>query len=115
MDANRIADFKRQLLQQRETLLGLEAAAGAVELDQTCMGRLSRMDALQRQAMSQEQERRRGIELQRIDAALRRIEAGDYGDCLRCEEPIGIQRLEADPANPLCIRCASESDAAGQR
>jgi DnaK suppressor protein len=118
LDAKRIADFQRQLLEQREALLGLEAAsaesAGTVELDQTRMGRLSRMDALQGQAMLKEKERRRGAALQRIDAALRRIEAGQYGNCLRCDEPIGVQRLQVDPANPLCIRCASEADAAGQ-
>ena len=77
-----------------------------VELDQSRVGRLSRMDALQDQAMAVESERRRGVEITRIDAALARIEGGEYGFCLVCEDNIGVKRLEFDPATPLCITCA---------
>jgi len=118
MDEDRIESFKRHLMQQRQELLGLQEtadeAAGTVELDQTSVGRLSRMDALQGQAMSRERDRRRQIELQKIAAALRRIEAGDYGDCVRCGEEIAIRRLDLDPAAPLCIDCASKSDESGR-
>ena len=77
-----------------------------VELDQSRVGRLSRMDALQDQAMALETERRREIELRRIDAALARVDAGDYGYCLTCGEEIEPKRLEFDPATPVCIDCA---------
>ena len=50
-----------------------------VQLDQTRIGRLSRMDALQEQAMAIELERRREVELARIDAALERLAEGEYG------------------------------------
>jgi DnaK suppressor protein len=114
MDEQQIEAFRRHLLQQQQALLGLQQtadeAAKTVELDQTSVGRLSRMDALQGQAMSQERDRRRRIELQRIAAALQRIEVGDYGDCVHCGEAIAIARLQLDPATPLCIDCASKSD-----
>ena len=77
-----------------------------VELDQTTQGRLSRMDALQVQEMALEQERRRGIEVQRIEAALLRIEAGDFGYCTSCSNDIEPKRLANDPAVPLCLACA---------
>ena len=77
-----------------------------VELDQARIGRLSRMDALQGQAMAIEAERRRGIELKRIDAALQRLEDGSYGACLSCGEDIPAKRLRSDPMTPLCIDCA---------
>ena len=77
-----------------------------VELDQSRVGRLSRMDALQDQAMALETERRREIELRRIDAALARVASGEYGDCLTCGEEIGPKRLDFDPATPVCIDCA---------
>jgi DnaK suppressor protein len=80
--------------------------ARPVELDQTRTGRLSRMDALQAQAIAAETERRRQIELDRIDAALGRIASGDYGFCARCGDDIGLERLEFDPTTPLCIACA---------
>ena len=77
-----------------------------VELDQTRVGRLSRMDALQDQAMQLETERRRQIELKRIEAALERLAAGDFGYCVQCGEEIAVKRLELDPTNPVCIDCA---------
>ncbi len=86
------------------------AAAGTVKLDQSAVGRLSRMDALQVQAMSQETNRRRALELQRICAALKRLAAGEYGYCLTCDEPIARGRLEFDPAVTLCIDCASKGE-----
>jgi len=118
MDEDQFERFRRQLLQQQQALLVLQEtadeAAGTVELDQTSVGRLSRMDALQGQAMSRERDRRRQIELQKIAVALRRIEAGDYGNCVRCDEEIAIRRLELDPAAPLCIDCARKSDQTGR-
>lgn len=78
-----------------------------VELDQTRVGRLSRMDALQTQAMAQNAERRRKLELQKIDAALARIESDDYGYCIKCGEEIPKARLDFDPAVAICVDCAS--------
>lgn len=110
-DMDEMAHFREHLLVLQRQLLDLEetgnAAGKTVELDQARVGRLSRMDALQGQAMSQAMNRRRKIELQKIAAALQRIEAGEYGYCLTCEEPIARARLEHDPAATLCIGCAS--------
>ena len=66
------------------------------------------MDALQRQAMALESERRRTAELKRIDAALKRLDGDDYGYCVKCDEEIAPARLELDPAAINCIRCASK-------
>lgn len=107
--------FRQKLQQQQRALLELAAtardASGTVKLDQTSVGRLSRMDALQGQAMARERLRRRELELEKIIAALRRIESEDYGYCLHCDEEIAIRRLEFDPATPLCIDCADTSRA----
>lgn len=104
-------DHYRALLLQRRAALqhvaeaGDEAAA-TVELDQTRVGRLSRMDALQGQAMSQETQRRREQELRHITAALQRMEAGEYGECVQCGELIPEGRLAINPAATHCIHCA---------
>jgi DnaK suppressor protein len=66
------------------------------------------MDALQDQAMALETDRRRGLEIERIEAALKRIEDGDYGYCLSCGENIPAKRLEFNPATPVCVDCASD-------
>lgn len=74
-----------------------------VVLDQTQQGRLSRIDAMQQQAMAEETRRRRQRAVQLIDAALRRVDEGEYGYCVTCGEPIEAQRLSLDPATPFCI------------
>jgi len=95
---------------RRDELLRLvDSSAEArrtVELDQSRVGRLSRMDALQSQAMSVETDRRRKLELQQIEAALGRIADGDYGTCAGCGEAIGPKRLALNPTAPICIECA---------
>lgn len=102
--------FREKLIRLRDELQEIEQtgneAAQTVELDQSRVGRLSRMDALQAQAMSIESGRRRNIKMQRIDAALKRIDKDEFGLCIKCEEEINPRRLEVDPAAPLCIDCA---------
>ncbi len=88
-------------------------AARTVELDQARVGRLSRMDALQAQAMTVESSRRREVRICNIRAALARIERGEYGDCIECGEPVDPRRLQADPAAALCIACAEVSGSSG--
>lgn len=106
-----VSVFRDRLIARRSELLDLAKSSAdsrkPVELDQTRVGRLSRMDALQNQAMSLEAERRRKLELQRIEASLKRIEEGDYGYCVTCGEQIPLRRLELDPTLPTCISCAS--------
>ncbi len=87
----------RLLTRRKELVRQTEASAEArrpVELDQTRMGRLSRMDAMQSQAMSVETDRRRQIEVRRIDAALTRLDDGEYGFCVNCGEAIALKRLQ---------------------
>ncbi|NQV44352.1 MAG: TraR/DksA C4-type zinc finger protein [Rhodospirillales bacterium] len=80
-----------------------------VELDQTTQGRLSRMDALQVQAMALETDRRREIEIKRVESAIQRIPSGEFGYCVSCGDEIEIKRLDNDPATPSCISCARGS------
>ena len=56
--------------------------------------------------MEEETGRRRVQEVDRIRAALLRIEEDDFGYCSVCEEPIAPKRLKNDPATSLCINCA---------
>ena len=45
-------------------------------------------------------------EAARIGAALARIDAGTWGDCLNCGQPIDPKRLEIDPSAPTCVGCS---------
>jgi len=46
--------------------------------------------------------------INKIKAALRRMEEGDYGECEMCGEDIGIARLRARPVTTFCIRCKTK-------
>ena len=106
--------FKALLLDKKSALLNEEEAgkeaAQIVVLDQTSVGRVSRMDAMQGQAMAVAANQRRQLELQKIGVALKRIETEDYGYCLECDEEIAEPRLKLDPATSLCIDCASKKE-----
>ncbi len=102
--------IRQRLEAERAELLALSAGAAEerrpVELDQQSVGRLSRMDALQVQAMAQAVEGRRRGRLQVIEAALKRLETDDFGYCSDCGEDIPAKRLEIDPATMRCVDCA---------
>jgi len=106
--------FKKRLTKMRKEVEALseatEEARQPVQLDQSMVGRLSRMDALQNQAMQLETERRRTLEIQRINAALQRIEESEFGYCVSCGVDIEPKRLENDPTTPTCIDCAQLSE-----
>ncbi len=100
----RLAKKKEEL----ESLSSLSAEArGTVELDQQSVGRLSRMDAMQQQAMNQATERKRQHDLGRIQMAMTRIGDDEYGYCEDCGEEIPDGRLEIDPMAERCVNCAA--------
>jgi len=105
------AEAVRARLLQRRAALEDQSRSSAearrpVELDQQSVGRVSRVDALQQQAMAQASEANRREEVRRIDAALKRLADGDYGFCQACDEPIPVKRLNVDPTATLCVSCA---------
>lgn len=106
--------YFRKRLEERHAVImaGKEAKKGdaPVELDQTRVGRLSRMDAMQQQAMAEAAGRLSDFERQRIEAALKRINAGEYGYCLVCDEEIAEGRLRFDPSVLTCIDCARQAE-----
>jgi DnaK suppressor protein len=109
-----LSEIRRRLLEERGRLLASseqsEEERKPVTLDQQNIGRLSRMDALQGQAMALATEERRRTRRQQIDAALDRLERDEYGECALCGEPIAPRRLALDPAVATCLECASAND-----
>ncbi|MBW1828088.1 MAG: TraR/DksA C4-type zinc finger protein [Deltaproteobacteria bacterium] len=106
--------FKKRLEERLEEIIAAQESrkkeVAPVELDQARVGRLTRMDAMQQQAMSQAAARLADLELQRIQSALGRMQSGDYGYCIICDEEIAEGRLRFDPSILTCISCAKEAD-----
>ncbi len=101
--------FQSRLKALKEELIALlsmnEQATETVSLDQAKVGRLSRMDALQQQAMAQANRTQHQQRLRNVQLALTAIEEQSYGFCEECGEDIPIARLEASPESIYCITC----------
>lgn len=106
-----VEKLRQQLLAMRLELEGrLQTATRdtrPVSLDQP-IGRLTRTDAIQQQHMALGQQQRVEQELQRVDAAVRRLDQGQYGFCLRCRDAIPYERLKIHPTTTLCYECQAE-------
>ena len=94
--------IKSELVEQ---LASSAQFAKPVKLDQTAVGRVSRVDAMQGQAMVQATRQGAEIRLAQCNAALQLVANGDYGFCRKCDEPIGLKRLSAKPESPFCLEC----------
>lgn len=111
MDETRLEAY-RAALSDMLTALDAEDALGAdgqktVTLDQQSVGRLSRMDALQGQAMARATAARRDAQRKKIAAAFARMDEGEYGYCIDCGDEIAAGRLDFDPSVATCIYCAT--------
>ena len=107
------ATFRDPLLQRLAELDELDRITAAerdpIALDQESVGRLSRMDAMQVQAMALAQERRRQVERAAITAALQRLDEGEFGYCIVCGDDIAEARLRKNPTAVKCLDCASKN------
>ena len=109
VDPASMSAFRSRLEARREELAALVAEgrrADAPIAPDKAIGRLTREDALQQQQMSAELVRRHEQELLRVEKALEAIDAGTYGQCQRCGEPIAEARLNAMPHATICVACA---------
>lgn len=99
-----------QLAEIELALTAASANAGTVMLDQSSVGRLSRMDAMQQQAMASSQQTALQRNRMKLQAARKRLECGTYGICCQCGAKIAQPRLLADPGTPFCADCAAERE-----
>ncbi|NOQ51080.1 MAG: TraR/DksA family transcriptional regulator [Desulfuromonadaceae bacterium] len=101
------ADLSALQKELQNLLVDSRDSSKAVALDQP-IGRLSRMDALQQQAMAKANRAAHQQRLRGIEAALQGMKLQRYGECRNCEEPIGYPRLKARPETPFCLVCQGQ-------
>lgn len=110
LTADEVETLRLTLVARQAELRDMDALSDEdrkpVELDQQSVGRLSRVDAMQRQAMAFASQARRQHEARMIAAALGRIAEGEFGWCGGCGEPIPLARLRLDATIATCIECA---------
>lgn len=100
--------LRAELAELLRSTQGTAADRAPVTLDQQSVGRLARMDAMQLQAMAMAADRRRQGRRTRIQAALKRLEDGEFGYCTSCGSFIGLGRLRVDATTARCVECARE-------
>jgi len=100
-------ELVRALARLDRSLKSMRRRSGPVALDQTAVGRLSRIDAMQNQGITQELQARDGARRAQIEDALRRLDAGEYGQCTNCGAPIPYERLLVFPEAATCGRCGA--------
>lgn len=123
MDATKIEKLKK-LLEEERTVITAELehiAKPNPAIKDDWIAQKREVDAsatLDEQAQSVTNwEQRRAIEqdlelrLKEIDLALEKINAGTYGTCVTCHEPIQERRLEAMPVSIRCINCSKKLEA----
>ena len=94
----------------QQQLLSSAAQAQPVTLDQQAVGRVSRIDAIQQQHIAIASRQQTKILMIQVQAALARIDAGDYGYCQECGELVGLLRLKAQPYARWCLQCQTRSE-----
>jgi DnaK suppressor protein len=105
------------LLDQRRALLESESErqVGASRVEAALSNRESPVDAAREDSSVSEMElelaERGNLELATVTAALSRIDAGTYGICLDCGQPIPYTRVLAAPSAVSCIHCQSRTEA----
>jgi DnaK suppressor protein len=102
-------ELERQLEKLERSMQVTAEAVAPVELDQTAVGRLSRMDSLQSQGLSRSLQEREEMKLILLRDALGRLEGGRYGLCVTCGGEIPFERLYVFPEAPSCSSCADFS------
>lgn len=97
-----------ELAEVLAALVNVTDSASIVALDQSAVGRVSRGDALQQQAMAISRQQRLDIRRRKLVAALNRLAAGSYGMCCECEVTLDQPRLDSDLAVVFCIDCQED-------
>lgn len=117
MNTRNTAPFQKQLLAQRANLLEQltnlrGGSVGRAEASAEHFGRAEDSEAQVNSARDLEfaMDERETSELRLLDAALDRIQAGTYGQCIDCGVEIPAARLHAAPEAPRCIACQGKTE-----
>ena len=106
-DLDRFRDLLSDLDPDIRIEIDQDSAADSSISPDNAIGRLTRMEAIQAQSISNAGKSRLGKRLLMIKSALEAIDNGSYGTCVTCGDSIPAGRLEIRPESRLCVKCAS--------
>lgn len=108
LSKDQVEELREELqrtLTKIERSLQLNGGGRTTDLDQSAVGRLSRIEAIQNQGLTQNLHDRERLQLEQVVEALKRLDAGTYGVCTHCKKPIVYERLAVFPEVRTCGQC----------
>lgn len=117
LSAKQIKHFEAELLALQKGLQDIlqnsQEATATVDLDQSRLGRVSRIDAMQQQAMAKAEQINFEKRLKLIASALSKIAIHDnsFSHCEDCDDAISLARLSIKPESQFCIKCQQYREA----
>ncbi|OGP74604.1 MAG: hypothetical protein A2V86_11875 [Deltaproteobacteria bacterium RBG_16_49_23] len=113
MDKKTLSRFKKNLLKEREQIVGevKQTYVSSQEMGQDGTQDIGDEAAniYNKQILLSLNESER-MRLHEVDEALDRIGSGAYGICEECGEPISLKRLEVRPVAKYCVACLSKME-----
>lgn len=107
---DKLESFKKELLARREALASelRQATADFINDDETYTDSIDQASADADKSLAVQMKNRGRDSLVELNEAIRRIDAGSFGECQECGEDITEARMRANPSTTLCIDCKSE-------
>ena len=113
MEDKQLEEFREMLVEEKRNLLkkAMHTLKNEIELSKEDMADEADLaSVLTDQNLSLRLRGRERSLIDKIDLALKRIEAGEFGECVVCEEEISLKRLKARPVTTMCIACKEDQE-----
>lgn len=103
-------ELRKSLLAKREQLVHRIGGTQATERSEAAEGQNDNAQLWEVSDIRDDLDSQAATELDQVNQALARLDAGEYGECTSCGEPIAEARIKALPYATLCIQCAEEAE-----
>lgn len=103
-------EVRKSLLAKRGELAQRVSGTQATERREVAEGQNDNAQLWEVSDVRDDLDTQAATELDQVNQALARLDAGEYGLCMDCDEPIAEARLKALPYATLCIQCAEEAE-----
>lgn len=111
MDADDRAELKNKIIEeievQKHLVISFISTSKPVAPD-NAIGRLTRMEAISSQGISEASLNAAKVKLTKLEKALKKVDLPEFGICARCSNPIPQGRILLMPENILCVSCAEK-------
>ena len=106
-ELKRLSDIKTEIENIKKNIASFKKLTQPIAPD-NAIGRLTRMEAINSKSINEAALSKLKYTLSKLERALIKIDATEFGLCSECEEPIPFARLMIMPEADLCVQCAED-------